>query len=56
MKAISIAKLAMVGLTAGSGLGNAGSGLEGEEYLRYYGPLKAFNDKTWVPNDVELVR
>jgi hypothetical protein len=25
-------------------------------YIRYYGPLKAFNDKTWVPNDVELVR
>jgi hypothetical protein len=24
-------------------------------YMRYYGPLKAFNDKTWVPNDVELV-
>jgi len=24
-------------------------------YIRYYGPLKAFNDKTWVPNDVELV-
>jgi hypothetical protein len=25
-------------------------------YIRYYGPLKAFNDKAWVPNDVELVR
>jgi len=25
-------------------------------YIRYYGPLKAFNDKTWVPNDVELVK
>ena len=24
-------------------------------YIRYYGPLKAFNDKTWVPNDVELI-
>jgi len=24
-------------------------------YIRYYGPLRAFNDKTWVPNDVELV-
>ena len=24
-------------------------------YMRYYGPLKPFNDKTWVPNDVELV-
>jgi hypothetical protein len=24
-------------------------------YIRYYGPLKAFNDKSWVPNDVELV-
>jgi hypothetical protein len=24
-------------------------------YIRYYGPLKAFNEKTWVPNDVELV-
>jgi hypothetical protein len=23
-------------------------------YIRYYGPLKAFNDKSWVPNDVEL--
>ena len=22
---------------------------------RYYGPLKAFNDKTWVPNDVVMV-
>jgi hypothetical protein len=25
-------------------------------YIRYYGPLKAFNDKTWVPNDLELVQ
>ncbi len=25
-------------------------------YIRYYGPLKAFNDKTWVPNDVERVK
>jgi hypothetical protein len=25
-------------------------------YIRYYGPLRAFNDKTWVPNDVELVK
>jgi len=25
-------------------------------YIRYYGPLNAFNAKTWVPNDVELVR
>ena len=25
-------------------------------YIRYYGPLKAFNDKTWKPNDVQLVR
>ena len=24
-------------------------------YIRYYGPLKAFNDQSWVPNDVELV-
>ncbi|WP_186766442.1 DUF1254 domain-containing protein [Falsiphaeobacter marinintestinus] len=24
-------------------------------YIRYYGPLKAFNDKTWVPNDVALI-
>ena len=24
-------------------------------YIRYYGPLKAFNEKTWVPNDVKLV-
>ena len=24
-------------------------------YFRYYGPLNAFNDQTWVPNDVELV-
>ncbi len=25
-------------------------------YIRYYGPLKAFNNKTWIPNDVELVK
>jgi hypothetical protein len=25
-------------------------------YIRYYGPLKAFNDKTWKPNDVVLVK
>ena len=25
-------------------------------YIRYYGPLKAFNDKTWVPNDVEQMK
>ena len=25
-------------------------------YMRYYGPLNAFNNKTWVPNNVELVR
>ena len=25
-------------------------------YIRYYGPLKPFNEKTWVPNDVELVK
>jgi hypothetical protein len=25
-------------------------------YIRYYGPLNAFNNKTWVPNDVELVK
>jgi hypothetical protein len=25
-------------------------------YIRYYGPLKAFNDKSWKPNDVELVK
>ena len=25
-------------------------------HMRYYGPLKAFNDKSWVPNDVELVK
>ncbi len=25
-------------------------------YMRYYGPLNAFNDKTWVPNNVELVK
>jgi hypothetical protein len=24
-------------------------------YIRYYGPLNAFNDKTWVPNDVEML-
>jgi len=24
-------------------------------YIRYYGPLKAFNEKTWVPNDVVLI-
>jgi hypothetical protein len=24
-------------------------------YMRYYGPLRAFNDKSWVPNNVELV-
>ena len=24
-------------------------------YMRYYGPLKEFNDQTWIPNDVELV-
>jgi len=24
-------------------------------YIRYYGPLNDFNNKTWVPNDVELV-
>jgi len=24
-------------------------------YIRYYGPLNAFNNKTWVPNDVERV-
>jgi hypothetical protein len=24
-------------------------------YIRYYGPLKPFNEKTWVPNDVELI-
>ncbi len=24
-------------------------------YIRYYGPLNAFNDKTWVPNDVALL-
>ncbi|HBH32176.1 MAG TPA: DUF1254 domain-containing protein, partial [Desulfofustis sp.] len=24
-------------------------------YIRYYGPLKPFNDKSWVPNDVVLV-
>ncbi len=25
-------------------------------YIRYYGPLNAFNEKSWVPNDVELVK
>jgi hypothetical protein len=25
-------------------------------YIRYYGPLKAFNDKTWIPKDVELIK
>lgn len=25
-------------------------------YTRYYGPLNAFNDKSWVPNNVELVK
>ena len=25
-------------------------------YIRYYGPLNAFNEKTWIPNDVELVK
>jgi hypothetical protein len=25
-------------------------------YMRYYGPLKAYNEKTWVPNDVVLVK
>ena len=25
-------------------------------YMRYYGPLNAFNNKTWVPNNVELVK
>lgn len=25
-------------------------------YMRYYGPLKAFNDHSWIPNDVELVK
>ena len=25
-------------------------------YMRYYGPLNAFNNKTWIPNDVELVK
>jgi len=24
-------------------------------YIRYYGPLNAFNEKTWIPNDVELL-
>ena len=24
-------------------------------YIRYYGPLNAFNEKTWVPNDVMLI-
>jgi hypothetical protein len=25
-------------------------------YIRYYGPLNAYNNKTWIPNDVELVK
>lgn len=25
-------------------------------YMRYYGPLKPFNDKGWIPNDVELLK
>ena len=25
-------------------------------YIRYYGPLKAFNDQSWKPNDVVLVK
>ena len=25
-------------------------------YMRYYGPLKEFNEQTWIPNDVELVK
>ena len=25
-------------------------------YMRYYGPLNAFNNKTWVPNNVELLK
>lgn len=25
-------------------------------YMRYYGPLKAFNDHSWIPNDVELIQ
>lgn len=25
-------------------------------YIRYYGPLNAFNDHKWIPNDVELVK
>ena len=25
-------------------------------YIRYYGPLNAFNKKEWIPNDVELVK
>ena len=25
-------------------------------YIRYYGPLNAFNEKQWIPNDVELVK
>ena len=24
-------------------------------YIRYYGPTKEFHEKTWIPNDVELV-
>ena len=25
-------------------------------FYRSYGPLKAFNDKTWKPNNIELVK
>ena len=25
-------------------------------YMRYYGPLNAFNKKQWIPNNVELVK
>ena len=25
-------------------------------YYRFYGPLKAYTDKTWKPDDVELVK
>jgi hypothetical protein len=24
-------------------------------YIRYYGPTKEFHEKSWIPNDVELV-
>ena len=24
-------------------------------YIRYYGPTKEYHEKTWIPNDVELV-